>query len=290
MGQASWVRITLVANPGSGRDTDPDALAAALRARGAEVDPHPIDDVASAERSARESDRLVVAGGDGSIGLCARAAARTGVPLAVVPTGTANDFARAMGIPLDHERALDIAADAGLPTTRAEVLRAGDRPFVNAASTGLAVVAAHRARPLKPKLGPLAYAVGGVRAGLTADPIALRVRVDGDEAFAGEAWHVIVGGTGAFGGGSRLGRTDTADEQIDVAIVERGSRLALVRRAWGMRTGTLEDQSGVLHLRGRHVEMDVPAGTEFNVDGEICPLQPVVFDVDEGGVNVVVPR
>ena len=290
MGQASRVRITLVANPGSGRDTDPDALATELRARGAEVDPHPIDDVEAAERSARGSDRLVVAGGDGSIGLCARAAARAGVPLAVVPTGTANDFARALDLPLDRDRALDLAADAGLPTTRVELLRSGDRPFVNAASTGLAVTAAHRARPLKPSLGPLAYAVGGVRAGLTADPIALRIRVDGDDAFEGEAWHVIVGGTGAFGGGSRLGRTDTTDELLDVAIVERRSRLALIRRAWGMRRGTLEDQSGVRHLRGRHVEMDVPPGTEFNVDGEICPLQPVTFDVEAGGVHVVVSR
>jgi diacylglycerol kinase (ATP) len=290
MGQAAGVRVTLVANPGSGRDTDPDALAAALRERGAQVDPYPIGAVEEAGRAAAGADRLVVAGGDGSIGVAARAAASAGVPLAVVASGTANDFARALDLPTQREAALDLAADPAAPTTRIELLQAGDRPFVNAASTGLAVAAAHRARPLKPRLGPLAYAVGGLRAGLTAHPLALRVTADGREIFAGDAWHVIVGGTGAFGGGSRLGRADLRDELLDAVLVRRGSRAALVLRAWGMRCGTLEQQRGVLHARARRVDIRTAPDTEFNVDGEICRLHPATFTVQPGGVRVVVAR
>lgn len=284
------MRLTLVANPGSGRDTDPDTLAAALRERGADVDPHSIDDVEAAERSAAGADRLVVAGGDGSIGLVARAANRVGVPMVVIPTGTANDFARALGIPDDRDAALDLAADAGAAETRVELLCAGDRPFVNAASTGLAVVAAHRARPLKSRLGALAYAVGGLRAGLTAHPVPLRVTADGKEVFSGDAWHVIVGGTGAFGGGSQLGRTDPRDGMLDVVLVERGSRIGLVLRAWGMRRGTLEGQDGVHHARARRVEIETSPGTEFNVDGELCELHPTTFAAQPGGVRVIIPR
>jgi diacylglycerol kinase family enzyme len=284
------VHVTLLANPESGRDTDPEALAAALRERGADVEAFPIDAVDEAERAAVHAERLVVAGGDGSIGPAAQAAARAGIPLAVVPTGTANDFARAMRLPVRRDAALDLAADPNAPTTRIELLRAGDRPFVNAASTGLGVVAAQQARPLKRRLGPLAYAVGAARAGFTADPIAVRVAADGREAFDGEAWQVIVGGTGAFGAGSRLGRADERDEILDVAIVRRGSRAALALRAWGMRTGTLEEQRGVRHVRARHVDMQVPPETEFNVDGEICSLRPTTFDVQPGGVEVVIAR
>jgi YegS/Rv2252/BmrU family lipid kinase len=280
--------VTLLANPRSGRETDPGALAAALRERGAEVDAYDIGAVEEAGRDAGRADRLVVAGGDGSIGVAARAAAAAGVPLAVVATGTANDFARALGLPTDRDAALDLAADPAAPATRIELLQAGDRPFVNAASTGLAVAAAHRARPLKPRLGPLAYAVGALRAGVEAHPLPLRVRADGEEIFAGEAWHVIVGGTGAFGGGSRLGRTDLRDELLDVVLVRRGSRAALVLRAWGMRRGTLEEQRGVLHARARRVELETPRGTQFNVDGELCEPHPTVFTVRPGGVRVVV--
>jgi diacylglycerol kinase (ATP) len=285
------VRITLVANPESGRDTDPHALAAALRSRGADVEAFPIDALDAAAESVRRADRLVVAGGDGSIGVAARAAAEAGVPIAVIASGTANDFARALRLPAERDPALDLAADVAAPSTRIELLMAGeDRPFVNAASTGLAVAAAHRARPLKSRLGPLAYAVGGLRAGWTARPLALRVTAGGEEVFAGDAWHVIVGGTGAFGGGSRLGTADHRDELLDVVLVERGSRAALVLRAWGMRRGTLEQQRGVHHARARHVELDVPPGTEFNIDGEICELRPAVFSVRPGGVEVIVPR
>jgi diacylglycerol kinase (ATP) len=81
------VRLTLVANPGSGRDTDPDVLAAALRERGAEVDAYPIDAVEEAGRAAAGSDRLVVAGGDGSIGVGERAATGGGIPPAAVLLG-----------------------------------------------------------------------------------------------------------------------------------------------------------------------------------------------------------
>ncbi len=112
---------------------------------------------------------------------------------------------------------------------------------------------------------------------------------DDEELFRGQAWHVIVGGTGAFGGGSRLGRTDHGDELLDVVLVERGSRLALVLRAWGMRRGTMEDQRGVHHRRARHVEIGVLPGTEFNVDGELCELHPPAFSAQPGGVQVVVP-
>jgi diacylglycerol kinase (ATP) len=108
--------------------------------------------------------------------------------------------------------------------------------------------------------------------------------------YTGEAWHVIVGGTGAFGGGSQLGRADHGDELLDVVLVERGSRLGLILRAWGMRRGTLEEQRGVLHRRARHAEIGVPPGTEFNVDGEICELRPPAFTAQPGGVRVVVPR
>ena len=86
------------------------------------------------------------------------------MPLAVLPTGTANDFARAYGLPGDPREAAELAAD-GERTRPLELGRLADgRPFVNVASAGLASVAARNAQPLKPRLGPLAYGVGALRA------------------------------------------------------------------------------------------------------------------------------
>ena len=85
------------------------------------------------------------------------------------PVGTANDFARALGLPEDLAEAVELAA-TGRRTERLDLGRVGERPFVNAASAGLSPVAAREAHGLKRALGPLAYTVGALRAGLFADP------------------------------------------------------------------------------------------------------------------------
>jgi diacylglycerol kinase family enzyme len=95
------------------------------------------------------------------------------------------------------------------------------------------------------------------------------VRTDGTEVFAGGAWQAIVAVTGAFGGGSEIGAADPEDGVLDVTVLPAGSRLALARRAWGMRRGTIAEQRDVCHARGHGIEVDLPPGTEFNVDGEL---------------------
>jgi diacylglycerol kinase (ATP) len=288
------MRVALVTNAASGRGTEPDRVAALLRDSGATVSVHAFDpqhsEPAVEEAAARAveagPDRVAVAGGDGSIGPVAELAARADLPLAVVPTGTANDFARALGLPLDLRAACALAV-TGTHERAIDLLRAGDRPFLNAASIGLSVIAARRARPLKRSLGSLAYAVGAVRAGLSATPLRCRVTADGAQVFAGEAWQVIVAGTGAFGGGSELDEADPSDRLVDVAVLEAGSRAALLRRAWGMRNGGLAAQPGVHHARAALVELDFPGGLPFNVDGEICSVAPARFSTRGERVRVV---
>ena len=155
-------------------------------------------------------DRIVVAGGDGTIGPVAALAGRLGVPLAVIPAGTANDFARAHGLPSDPVDAAELAA-SGTSLEALELGRLADgRPFVNVASAGLASVAARTAQPLKHRLGPLAYGVGAARAAVSNRPLEVTVRADGEEVYAGGAWQAIVAVSGAFGGGSGVREADPA--------------------------------------------------------------------------------
>jgi diacylglycerol kinase (ATP) len=288
------LHVGLVTNAAAGRGTDGERVAALLRAAGARVTVHAFapggaeDTVARAAAAAADEhpDRLAVAGGDGSIGPVAVQACAADLPLAVIPTGTANDFARALDLPLELEAACALAATETRERP-VDLLRAGERPFLNAASAGLSVIAAHGARPLKRRLGPLAYAVGAVRAGLTAKPLQVHVAADGDTVFDGEAWQVIVAGTGAFGGGSELDVADPSDRRVDVAVLEAGPRMALVRRALGMRRGGLAGQPGVHHARAETVALELPPGTPFNVDGEVCEVVPARFCARGERVRVI---
>ena len=279
------MHLALVANrkSGSGR-VDLDEVEALLASGGAN-DIRAIE-LADLDTTELEGiDRLVVAGGDGTIAGAAACAVRSRCDLAVVPAGTANDFARALQIPLDPGAAAAMAADPGARTRTAELARAGEVPYVNAAACGLTVTAAERAGRLKRALGPLAYGVGAVNAGLNAHTITARVVVDGEVLHHGAAWQVMIAASGAFGGGATLGPVDADDGRLDVAVIPTGSRVGLVGRAWGMRTGTLYEQSGIKYGRGREVLVEGPR--DFNVDGELLELDRALFRVD-GTVPVVV--
>jgi diacylglycerol kinase (ATP) len=263
------LKVALIANTRSGGGLDPEPLARAMAERGAEVSVFGCEQ-ADLERVAGDApERIAVAGGDGTVADAAVLAGRLDVPLGVIPGGTANDFVRAVGLPLVPLDAARLAV-TGTELRRLELGRLADgRPFVNVASAGLASVAARQAMPLKPRLGPLAYAVGALRAGATAAPLRCAVRADDRTVFDGEAWQVIVACTGAFGGGSGVGAADPEDGILDVAVLPAGSRVGLVRRAWGLKRRTIAEQRGVEHHRAMVVEVDLPPGTEFNADGEL---------------------
>jgi diacylglycerol kinase (ATP) len=281
------VHLTLVANTDAGSQTDADAIADALRAAGADVR---LLDIEDADRAARGlCDRVVVAGGDGSLGAVAAVAGSAHLPIAVIPTGTANDFARALELPADQAAAVALAADPSACSRSVEVARAGRRPFLNAASCGLSVIAARRGEPLKRRLGSMAYAAGAVQAGLTGQPRHARVIADDVVVHDGPAWQVVVAATGAFGGGSGIAEADPCDGLLDVVVLEAGSRVDLARRAFGLRTGRITQQPGVTHTRARRIEVKVSGGTCWNVDGEICRLGAVTFTGDRDAVEVIVP-
>ncbi|HEX2411638.1 MAG TPA: diacylglycerol kinase family protein [Solirubrobacteraceae bacterium] len=292
------MRIALAANRASGGGLDPEPLAAAMREHGAEVELHSCRAEDLERIAASRPDRVAVAGGDGTIGPVAEVAGRLGVPLGVIPTGTANDFARAYGLP-DDPREAAVLAVAGERTRPLELGRLSDgRPFVNVASAGLASVAARNAQPLKPRLGPLAYGVGAARAAATEAPLEATVRVDGRTVFEGGSWQVIVAVSGAFGGGSGVAEADPDDGVLDVIVLPAGSRLGLARRAWGLRTQTIARQRAVEHHRGHLVEVDLREGSELNVDGEIrdgglerVTVEPRAFSlVVKGEARLRTPR
>ena len=298
------MRLALVANPKSGTAPPPERLAELLGADGAQVGVTAIQDLASEDGGLDDAglkararalskdgppDRIVVAGGDGSIGLTALIAADMGVPLAVVAAGTANDFARSQGLSLDIEEACALARDPDAPTRHAELALAGDRPFVNAAATGLSVVAAKEARPHKSRLGPLAYARRGAqgrgdRQAAALQRVLRRQRLLGGPRLAGRRR------------GDRRVRRRQRDGRHGGRrrpARRRGRARRLARRA---RAPRLRHASRAAH---RAVRRRPPSRARrstsacegrsptFNVDGEVCPCEPAHFTLRPGGFRVV---
>ncbi len=168
----------------------------------------------------------------------------------------------------------------GSALERLELGRLGRRPFVNVASAGLAPDAARHAKDYKLLLGPLAYLLGALEAGVRSRPVPCRVVVDGaaEPIFAGDAWQLIVSVSGAFGGGSSIDDADPGDGVLHVTVIPAGSRLKLAWRAIGMRRGDLADQGGVIDAEGRKIELGLRPDAEMNVDGELCSPAPLSIE------------
>jgi diacylglycerol kinase (ATP) len=278
--------IALVANPRSG-SCDPEAIGRCLRAFGSRVEPFDVDEPERA--AAAGCDRVAVAGGDGSIAPAAAAAGAAGIPLAVIPAGTANDFARRMGLPLDLDKACRLAVcRAGLRDM--ELGWMDERPFVNVASAGLPASAAQRAKAWKKPLGPLGYAAGALAAGVTAGAVPVEVACDGGTLFQGDAWQVTVAASGAFGAGARIAEADPHDGALEVVAVAAGPRPGLVALAYRLRTGGLTRYRGARRRRCPSAVVRVPGGTEWNVDGEVVPAGTSRFRGEADAFRLVVPR
>jgi YegS/Rv2252/BmrU family lipid kinase len=215
----------------------------------------------------------VVAGGDGSLHLVVNRLRRLGrlddVTVGLLPLGTGNDFARAAGVPLDP-----VAAAAALTAARSrrfDLLEddAGT-VVVNAAHAGLGAEAAAAAADYKRRLGPLAYPVGALLAGVRAEGWALRVSVDGAACAAGERLLMVGVANGpTIGGGTPLCPVARPDDgRLDVVVVAAVGPAARAAFAAALRAGTHLHRDDVHHLQGTRVQVGGEP-VRHNADGEL---------------------
>ncbi|MCA2223907.1 diacylglycerol/lipid kinase family protein [Nonomuraea aurantiaca] len=275
-------RLVVMGNPAAGGADDATRQAVLdILGREADVVVQVTERPADIERALEEhADRVpVVLGGDGSLHtLVAALLARDELatrPVGLVPMGTGNDMARALGIPLDPREAATI------------VLRGRERRMdllvddqggivVNAVHVGVGALASEQATPLKPWLRRAAYAVGALLAGLRAKGWRLGVRVDGETVADGRRRILMVGvGNGtSIGGGTPLTPDARPDDGLaDVVVSFAVSPWA--RLAFGvlLRLGRQRTRDDVVTLKGRSIAVDgEPAPA--NADGELGPAQP----------------
>jgi diacylglycerol kinase family enzyme len=248
---------------------------------------------------------VVAAGGDGTVRACAQALAGTQVPLAIVPLGTANLAARALGIPSriggslatafgGHERRIDLAvagaAVAGAAGAGA-MGGAGELTFAAMAGIGLdAEVVAATPRLLKRRAGWLAYAAAGI-AHLPGRGERFTVRLDDDEPLARQARCVVVGNAGLLPGGfALLPQARLDDGLLDVGILAPAGPAGWLRVAHQVLSGGGRDGRQLERHQARRVEIRTDAELPREVDGEvIAPGRSLTVTLLRRALTVRVP-
>jgi YegS/Rv2252/BmrU family lipid kinase len=225
----------------------------------------------------RAGRTLVLAGGDGTLSttiheLRMRQALDDTV-VGLLPMGTGNDFARTLGLPFDPTAAADVIL-AGRTLKLDLMVSDGDATVVNAVHAGIGADAAGASQRFKDALGPAAYPVGAAMVGASGDVSPLRVTIDGEVVFDGDALMVGIGNGPTIGGGAPLtpgARPD--DGLLDVVVVEADTIPQKIGFARDLRAGEHVDREDVRRFQGRTVEID-GAPVRYNADGELSEPRP----------------
>jgi diacylglycerol kinase (ATP) len=284
-------RTLLIANPKSRSGGDPDTVAALLREAGLDPVCPALDGQGTAaliRAHAAAVDRVVLAGGDGTMNAAAPALLETGLPFGIIPMGTGNDLARTLGIPEDPAAAARVAAGGRLRAI--DVALANDVPFFNVASVGFGVdLTRALTGDAKRRWGKLGYAVAGLRVLARMRPFRATIRC-GDRTLRSRTVHVAVGNGRHYGGGMTVGeQTEIDDNRLDVFSLEVGSVWGLLKLLPALRRGDHGRWHEVLTAEGREVEIRTRRRRSVNTDGEITTRTPVRVRLLHRAVRVFVP-
>jgi YegS/Rv2252/BmrU family lipid kinase len=179
------------------------------------------------EAAERKVPRVLVAGGDGTLHQAVAALAGTETSLGIVPTGTGNDLARALGLRLAPFAAAKHAL-SGVPR-RIDVGVVNDRPYLGVAAIGFdGEVLRFIETRLRRLRGPWVYPYAAVRALIRFVPPQLRLDYDGGS-FEGPAFLAAVANSSTFGGGMRIAPHASLDDgSLDLVVIRGGRKWALL--------------------------------------------------------------
>ena len=287
-------RALLVVNGNSRNGRSAEAFVGALEAGGMtllrrECDTR--DHLAGLIRAAKDKDGVdcvVLGGGDGTLNAAAQALRDTGLPLGILPLGTANDLARTLSVPATPEGAAAVIL-AG-QTRRIDLGSVNGRPFFNVASVGLTVEITRKLdQAAKRRLGRLAYPWVAIRVLLNHKRFSAVIHC-GAAIHRVRTMQVTVG-NGRFYGGGMVVSTDARidDGMLAVYSLEPESRWSLLWMARLFSTGQHDKLPAVRTERAPVVELVTRLPRSVSADGEIVTVTPARFSVLRGAVTVYAP-
>lgn len=280
----------LLYNPQSGRgriDFQVEELCTVFRAYGYDIRPQQIDFEANPFDGNETVSLMVVAGGDGSVNFVLNAMKRKGldIPLGVIPAGTANDFAGALGMSRrPFEAARQIASGV---EERVDCGRVNDLYFINILSFGIFTTTSQRTPDeIKHRIGKLAYIIEGVREVVSMHAVPLEIDADG-ERFDLRSLMVLIFNGETAGGFPLARRSSIRDGLLDCILLEKRD---IFRSTLAMGQYLLGGNPKIVrHLQARKIEIRSTVNEPTDVDGQRGAEFPLHIECVAGGVRVICP-
>ena len=281
----------LLYNPESGRGRigkNLDRLVAVFRSYDYRLTPREIDFAHTPFDGGETAELIVVAGGDGTVNYVVNRMKQAGLnlPLGILPAGTANDFAKALGMshdPLEAARQIILGEETPIDCGRVNGLY-----FVNIFSFGIFTTTSQRTpNERKHRIGKLAYLIEGVKEFRAMHAVPLKVVADG-RSFDLNSLMVLVF-NGETAGGFHLARhSSVRDGLFDVVMVEKRN---LITSTLAMGHYLLGGNPRVVHrLRVQSLEIESTLNEPTDVDGQPGAEFPLHIECLPGELRIRCPK
>ncbi len=288
------VRVALVVNTRSrtGEASYARALAR-LSEHFGQVDGHPVSEPQTLGDVVRRvvadaPHLLVLGGGDGTISTNLRHVVGTEVALAVLPLGTANSFARALGLPLDLEGALDVAVGGG--RERIDLGFIGQHSFAGCAALGIQPQIAQTVPDgLKKRLGRLGYVLWGVWQTAKFRPFRMELEADGRRHRLRVVEVRIA--NGAYLGGTEVVETARLNDGMLTVQAVLGVTRRRMMANWiltGLHMAARHETEREFHFRAGR--LTTRPSLPISIDGEVLATTPVELRCEAKALLVVAPE
>ncbi|MEK1855325.1 MAG: lipid kinase [Phyllobacterium sp.] len=240
-------------------------------------------------RMKKECDLVIIGGGDGTLNSAAAGLVDTGLPLGVLPLGTANDFARTIGIQADPLEAARLI----LSTTprHIDLGEVNGHLFFNVASIGFsAELASELTERAKKRWGKLGYAIVAARLLARSRLFTAYVEHDGSVEEI-KTMQVSVGNGRHYGGGMTVEQTATADDgRLDFYSLEVDHWWRLLALLPSLRKGTHGEWDDVRAFQTTEVIVKTSKPRAVNTDGDLTTWTPAHFRMREKVIRVFAPE
>jgi diacylglycerol kinase (ATP) len=290
------VHLKLIYNPTAGRGRarrHVREIEEYLRARGARVDCEPStgpDDLVriAAESSRAGYDRVVVAGGDGTLNLAVREFDLEKGTLALIPTGSGDDFAKVTGIPRNIRGACENVLHGQV--REVDVAVANNLRYLGVAGLGFdSEVAEFANRNVKFLRGSAVYLYAILRVLPKFTPRPVHIRSENGSRDE-HIMFAAIGNTRQYGGGIRITPDAVFDDGLlDLCIVHRTTRVELLKTLPKAYTGAHVKSPFVEMGRGREFHFASEVAMAVYADGEPLTRTPVSFGMAPHKLKVVLP-
>lgn len=246
------------------------------------------DCTAVIKRHAQGCDLVILGGGDGTLNAAAPALVETGLPLGILPLGTANDLARSLGLPVDPvEAARLITTEEARP---ADLGCVNGHYYFNVASIGFSAdLAGDLTAESKKTWGTLGYGIAAIRVLRRMRPFTVYIEHDGQTETV-RTIQVSVGNGRHYGGGMTVEETATVDDgKLDFYSLEVAHWWRLLMLLPALRKGTQGKAADVRAFSTTEIVVKTRKPRPVNTDGELSTYTPAHFKVLPKAVRIIAP-